>query len=149
MIRRPPRPTPTDTLVPYTTLFRSIPLGRRSFGVQAASRAYFDKDVDQLALHEMAFLAILPKAPETYGRAKNAEKALARRNFVLNEMHRNGWITAAQRDAAQAQPLGLTNAGYRAVAQVGGYYMEEVRRKLIEQFGETAEDGRSEEHTSE
>src|SRR3546814_2284093 len=81
-------------------------------------------------------------------------------------MHRNGWITAAQRDAAQAQPLGLTNAGYRAVAQVGGYYMEEVRRKLIEQFGETAEDGphsvyagglwvrtayddRSEEHTSE
>src|SRR3546814_11485955 len=94
MIRRPPRPTPTDTLVPYTTLFRSIPLGRRSFGVQAASRAYFDKDVDQLALHEMAFLAILPKAPETYGRAKNAEKALARRNFVLNEMHRNGWITA-------------------------------------------------------
>src|SRR3546814_5572439 len=61
-----------------------IPLGRRSFGVQAASRAYFDKDVDQLALHEMAFLAILPKAPETYGRAKNAEKALARRNFVLS-----------------------------------------------------------------
>jgi len=118
-----------------------IPLGRRSFGVQAASRAYFDKDVDQLALHEMAFLAILPKAPETYGRAKNAEKALGRRNFVLNEMHRNGWITAAQRDAAQAQPLGLTSAGYRAVAQVGGYYMEEVRRKLIEQFGETAEDG--------
>src|SRR3546814_18360175 len=89
----------------------------------------------------MAFLAILPKAPETYGRAKNAEKALARRNFVLNEMHRNGWITAAQRDAAQAQPLGLTNAGYPAGAQVGGYYMEEVRRTLFEQFGETAEDG--------
>src|SRR3546814_14582830 len=89
----------------------------------------------------MAFLAILPKAPETYGRAKNAEKALARRNFVLSEMTRNGWITATQRDAAQAQPLGLTSAGYRAVAQVGGYYMEEVRRKLIDLFGETADDG--------
>ena len=50
-----------------------IPLGRRSFGVQAAARAYFDKDVDQLALHEMAFLAILPKAPETYGRARNTD----------------------------------------------------------------------------
>lgn len=118
-----------------------IPLGRRSFGVQAASRAYFDKDVDQLALHEMAFLAILPKAPETYGRARNAEKALARRNFVLGEMARNGWITTAQRDAAQAMPLGLTETGNRAVAQVGGYYMEEVRRQLIDQFGETAEDG--------
>lgn len=118
-----------------------IPLGRRSFGVQAAARAYFDKDVDQLALHEMAFLAILPKAPETYGRARNAEKAITRRNFVLGEMYRNGWITAAQRDAAQAMPLGLTNSGNTAIAQVGGYYMEEVRRQLIDQFGETPDDG--------
>lgn len=118
-----------------------IPLGRRSFGVQAASRAYFDKDVDQLQLHEMAFLAILPKAPETYGRARNADKAMARRNFVLDEMYRNEWITAAQRDAAKAMPLGLTNTGNTAIAQVGGYYMEEVRRQLIGQFGETAEDG--------
>jgi len=118
-----------------------IPLGRRSFGVQAAARAYFDKDVDQLALHEMAFLAILPKAPETYGRARNADKAIARRNFVLSEMFRNGWITAAQRDAAQAMPLGLTNSGNTAIAQVGGYYMEEVRRQLIDQFGETPDDG--------
>jgi len=118
-----------------------IPLGRRSFGVQAAARAYFDKDVDQLALHEMAFLAILPKAPETYGRARNADKAIARRNFVLSEMFRNGWISAAQRDAARAMPLGLSDTGNKAVAQVGGYYMEEVRRQLIDQFGETPEDG--------
>lgn len=118
-----------------------IPLGRRSFGVQAASRAYFDKDVDQLKLHEMAFLAILPKAPETYGRARNAVKAKARRNFVLSEMFRNGWITQAQRDTAQAQPLGLSEGGNRAVAQVGGYYMEAVRRQLIADFGENAADG--------
>ncbi|SEH16698.1 penicillin-binding protein 1A [Sphingopyxis sp. YR583] len=118
-----------------------IPLGRRSFGVQAASRAYFDKDVDQLQLHEMAFLAILPKAPEKYGRARNAAEALARRNFVLGSMESNGWITAAQRDAARAMPLGLTNTGNTAVAQVGGYYMEEVRRQLIAQFGETADKG--------
>ncbi|HEY0594745.1 PBP1A family penicillin-binding protein, partial [Sphingopyxis sp.] len=118
-----------------------IPLGRRSFGVQAASRAYFDKDVDQLQLHEMAFLAILPKAPETYGRARNADKAMGRRNFVLNEMQRNGWITTAQRDAAKAMPLGLTDTGNRAIAQVGGYYMEEVRRQLIAEFGETADKG--------
>lgn len=118
-----------------------IPLGRRSFGVQAASRAYFDKDVDQLQLHEMAFLAILPKAPETYGRARNEAKAIGRRNFVLGEMYRNEWITAAQRDAAKAMPLGLTNSGNKAIAQVGGYYMEEVRRQLIAEFGETADKG--------
>ena len=118
-----------------------IPLGRRSFGVQAASRAYFDKDVDQLQLHEMAFLAILPKAPEKYGRARHAEEGVSRRNFILGQMHNNGWITAAQRDAARAMPLGLTNTGNTAVAQVGGYYMEEVRRQLIAEFGETSEDG--------
>jgi penicillin-binding protein 1A len=118
-----------------------IPLGRRSFGVQAASRAYFDKDVDQLKLHEMAFLAILPKAPETYGRARNADKAMARRNFVLAAMFKNGWITATQRDVAQAQPLGLSDSGNQAVAQVGGYYMEAVRRQLIAEFGETAAAG--------
>ena len=118
-----------------------IPLGRRAFGVQAASRAYFDKDVDQLQLHEMAFLAILPKAPEKYGRTRNEAEALARRNFVLGSMESNGWITAAQRDASRAMPLGLTNSGNTAIAQVGGYYMEEVRRQLIAQFGETADDG--------
>src|SRR3546814_20412499 len=66
-----------------------IPLGRRSFGVQAASRAYFDKDVDQLALHEMAFLAILPKAPENYGRTRFESEALARRNLV--QIGRTSW----------------------------------------------------------
>ncbi|MDO9362004.1 MAG: transglycosylase domain-containing protein [Sphingopyxis sp.] len=118
-----------------------IPLGRRSFGVQAASRAYFDKDVDQLQLHEMAFLAILPKAPEKYGRARFEREGLARRNFVLGSMYTNGWISAAQRDAARAMPLGLTRHSSAAIAQVGGYYMEEVRRQLIAQFGETADNG--------
>src|SRR3546814_577423 len=89
----------------------------------------------------MAFLAILPKAPEKYGRTRFESEALARRNFVLGSMEDNGWITAAQRDAARAMPLGLTDSGNRAVAQVGGYYMEEVRRQLIAEFGETAEDG--------
>ncbi len=117
-----------------------IPLGRRSFGVQAAARAYFDKDVDQLQLHEMAFLAILPKAPERYGRKGQEEAALERRNFVLDQMEVNGFITAAQRNAAAAQPLGLvTQRRERSVD--AGYFLEEVRRELIERFGENAEDG--------
>src|SRR3546814_14404241 len=106
-----------------------IPLGRRSFGVQAASRAYFDKDVDQLQLHEMSFLATLPKAPEKYGRTRFESEALAWRNFVLGSMEDYGWITAAQRDAARALPLGPTDSGNRAVAQVGGHYLGEVRHR--------------------
>lgn len=117
-----------------------IPLGRRSFGVQAASRAYFDKDVDDLGLHEMAFLAILPKAPERYGRKGQEQAALERRNFVLSQMEANGFITGSQRRAAAAKPLGLvTQRRERSVD--AGYFLEEVRRELIERFGENAEDG--------
>ena len=117
-----------------------IPLGRRSFGVQAAARAYFDKDVDDLELHEMAFLAILPKAPERYGREGQEAAALERRNFVLAQMEANGFITAAERQASAAMPLGLVRQ--RAERSVdAGYFLEEVRRQLIDQFGETAEDG--------
>lgn len=118
-----------------------IPLGRRSFGVQAAARAYFDKDVDGLALHEMAFLSILPKAPETYGRSKNADRAIQRRNWVLGQMRENGWITPVQQQAAAAQPLGIVAQRGNVFAQVGGYYMEQVRRDLIDRFGDNAKDG--------
>ncbi|MEY4722365.1 MAG: hypothetical protein RIQ46_2090, partial [Pseudomonadota bacterium] len=84
-----------------------IPLGRQSFGVQAAARAYFGKDVGELALYEAAFLAILPKAPERYGRARHAEAAIERRNWVLDQMVDNGWATPEQAAAAKAMPLGL------------------------------------------
>ncbi|MEE4153900.1 MAG: transglycosylase domain-containing protein [Erythrobacter sp.] len=117
-----------------------IPLGRRSYGVQAAARAYFDKDVGDLELHEMAFLAILPKAPERYGRAGQEQAALERRAFVLAQMEDNGFITADERAAAAARPLGLVRQRSQTSADAG-YFIEEVRRQLIERFGETAEDG--------
>ena len=118
-----------------------IPLGRRTFGVEAASQAYFGKSVDQLALHEMAFLAILPKAPETYSRAKFADRALERRNWALGEMRSNGWITDAQLAEARAQPLGLIPIQGSQYSNIGGYFTEEVRRQLIERFGETDKAG--------
>jgi len=118
-----------------------IPLGRQSFGVQAAAQAYFGKDVDQLALHEAAFLAILPKAPETYGRAKNVDRAITRRNWVLDQMLKNGWVTAAAAAAAKAQPLGLIPRRSVAYDPATGYFVEEVRRRLIAKYGENAETG--------
>jgi len=118
-----------------------IPLGRRSFGVQAAARAYFDKDVGELDLHEMAFLAILPKAPERYGRARNAELAIERRNYVLEQMAENEHITPAQAAAARAEPLGLIRQQPEPRSADAGYFLEEVRRQLIDRYGEQAEDG--------
>jgi penicillin-binding protein 1A len=114
-------------------------LGRNAYGVQAASRAYFDKDVADLQLHEVAFLAILPRAPSAYDPNRNGERAKERRDWVLGQMEANGKITAAQRAAAQAQPLGAVASAPPAIRNVGGYYMEEVRRELIQRFGEEAD----------
>jgi len=118
-----------------------IPLGRQSFGVQAASRAYFGKDVDQLKLNEAAFLAILPKAPEKYGRARYADVAVERRNYVLDQMVDNGWATRADADAAKAAPLGVVPRRVESYDPAVGYFVEEVRRELIGKYGEKAEDG--------
>ncbi|MEO7826278.1 MAG: transglycosylase domain-containing protein, partial [Allosphingosinicella sp.] len=118
-------------------------LGRNAYGVQAAARAYFDKDVEQLQLHEVAYLAILPKAPSNYDPDRRTERALDRRNWVLGEMERNGKITAAARAAAQAEPLGAVRFASNSVRNVGGYFVEEVRRQLMVRWGEQAEKGQN------
>ncbi len=118
-----------------------IALGRQAFGVEAAAQAYFGKSVDQLALHEMAFLAILPKAPEKYGRAKNEASAITRRNWALGQMRAQNWITDAQVAEASAQPLGLIPQTASTFEAKGGYFVEEVRRLLKERFGETDKEG--------
>src|SRR3954470_5016440 len=116
-------------------------LGRNAYGVQAASRAYFDKDVSQLTLPEFAYLAILPKAPNNYDPETRTERALARRNYVLREMEKNGKISAAQRAEAEAAPLGTVRGPQNSVRNIGGYFMEELRRELIARYGEGTEKG--------
>ncbi len=120
----------------------SIFLGRNAYGIQAAARAYFDKDINELTLPEAAYLAVLPKAPSNYDPVRATQKALDRRNYVLREMSRNGHITEAQWHEAAAQPLGTIRYGSNEkFQQQGGYFMEEVRREIIKQFGEAAKDG--------
>jgi penicillin-binding protein 1A len=116
-------------------------LGRNAYGVQSASRAYFAKDVGDLTLPEMAYLSILPKAPANYSPDRYPERAIERRNWVLGEMRDNGFITEAQMREAQAAPLGTVRRASRPKENVGSYYMEEVRRELIQRFGETDKDG--------
>ncbi len=120
----------------------SIFLGRNAYGVQAASRAYFDKDVADLTLPEAAYLAVLPKAPSNYDPVRATERALGRRNYVLREMQNNGYISEEERLAAARTPLGTIRYGSSTkFRDQGGYFMEEVRRDLMRRFGETAEDG--------
>ena len=116
-----------------------IPLGRQAFGVQAAAQAYFGKDVGELTLAEDAFLAALPRGPEIYGRAKNADRAIERRNWVIDQMVRNEVVTQAEADQAKAQPLGIIPKRGDNWDPANGYFVEEVRRLLIDKYGENAE----------
>lgn len=113
-------------------------LGRNAYGVQSASRAYFDKDVSDLQLHEMAYLAILPKAPSNYSPERYKERALIRRNWVLKQMRENGFITTQAMQAAQAMPLSIVARAARKHRDIGGYFLEEVRRQLIASYGENS-----------
>jgi penicillin-binding protein 1A len=116
-------------------------LGRNAYGVEAAAHAYFDKELDELTLGQLAYLAILPKGPANYDPFRNTERALERRNYVLREMVNNGFVTAAQARAAAEEPIGAIARRTPKFERVGGYFVEEVRRQLIDRFGETADDG--------
>ena len=120
-----------------------IELGRSSFGVQAAARAYFGKDVSELALHEAAYLAVLPKGPANYRPERFYNKAMTRRNFILGQMLDNDYVTQAEHDAAVAMPLGTIDRASGGTDLPGGYFMEEVRRLLIDKFGENSNGGRN------
>lgn len=118
-------------------------LGRNAYGVQAAAQAYFGKDVDALELHEMAYIAILPKGPSNYRPETQEQRAIERRNWALNEMRRNGWITDAEYSSATAMPLGAIERTGPRYERVGGYFVEEVRRQLIDNFGESNDEGQN------
>ena len=119
-----------------------IALGRNAFGVEAASYAYFGKDLNQLDLAQMAYLAILPKGPSNYDPVRHKDRALDRRAYVLREMLKNGFITQAQHDSAMAEPLGTVPRQTPKIETAGsGYFVEEVRRQLIDKFGEDEKAG--------
>ena len=120
----------------------SIFLGRNAYGVQAAARAYFDKDVNELTLPEAAYLAMLPKAPSNYDPVRaTAEGARPPQLCPAGDVQATATSREDQWQAAAAMPLGTIRYGSNEkFRQQGGYFMEEVRRELIKQFGEDAEE---------
>jgi penicillin-binding protein 1A len=110
-----------------------IYLGHGTYGFEAASEFYFSKHVRDLNLQESALLAALPKGPEYYSPLRNPERALRRRNLVLNEMLEDGKITLDQANAAKAAPLGLHIE--TPPNSIAPYFVEEVRRQLEKEYG--------------
>lgn len=118
-------------------------LGRSAYGVQASAFAYFNKPAEELSLSQTAFLAVLPKAPSNYNPSTERGKvrALARRNWVLGQMADNGYITVAEARAAQAEPLVVVNRAEIPRDRTGAYFIEDIRRELVEKYGEEGAHG--------
>ena len=114
-----------------------IYLGYGSYGVAAAALNYFDKALDQLELHEMAYLAALPKAPSNYHPTRRTKAAVGRRNWVLMQMQENGYITNEETALAQSKALGVKKASGSDSANAP-YFTEEVRQELAESYGTKA-----------
>ncbi|WP_375615188.1 penicillin-binding protein 1A [Bartonella sp. AC10YNML] len=112
-----------------------IYLGRGTYGIAAASLTYFNKSVNDLTLEQCAYLAALPKGPANYDPFKNTQRAIERRNWVIDRMIANGYVTREQGEKAKAKPLGVTIRGSDSYVFAADYFTEEVRRRLIHRYG--------------
>ncbi|SDY01241.1 penicillin-binding protein 1A [Citreimonas salinaria] len=115
-------------------------LGQNAYGVTAAAQVYFNKTLSQLAPHEAATLASMPKAPSNYHPVRNADRLLDRRNFVLREMYENGYIDRGTYLVEEAQPLRSVQNDdfepYQRAMPPRDYFTDEIRRQLSRDFGE-------------
>jgi len=113
-----------------------IYLGLGAYGIAAASLVYFDKSVNDLTVAEAAYLAAMPKAPGALHPVRNHDRAVERRNYVIDRLLENGWIKQAEADKARKDPLVVTNRSNVARTFAGEYFAEEVRRDIFERYGE-------------
>ena len=110
-----------------------IYFGSGAYGVEAASRIYFDKSVKDLNLSECALLAGLPRSPKYYSPFKDPEHALGRRAYVINRMLKLGYIEEEEAKKAKKAPVPV-----QPQLSAGGpapYFVEYIRQKVEERFG--------------
>ena len=110
-----------------------INLGNGAYGVETASQRYFGKSVRDLNIAEAATLAALPKAPERYNPRRYPDRAIQRRNTIIELMRANGAISDADASLAKAYPLRL--ATKVESGETAPYFVEWIRQQLDAQFG--------------
>lgn len=111
-----------------------IYLGFGAYGVAAASLNYFNKSLDELTLEEAAFLAALPKAPANYNPHRHYERAKSRRDWVIERMEEDGYITHEDAETAISKPI-LTREQDATEFATAAFFAEDVRRKLVDMYG--------------
>ncbi|MBV8823534.1 MAG: penicillin-binding protein 1A [Bradyrhizobiaceae bacterium] len=114
-----------------------IYLGMGAYGIAAASLLYFDKSVDQLTIAEAAYLAGLPKAPNNYHPFRARERAIERRNYVIDRLVEDRYISPQDGEKAKKEPLNVTPRPTGAHIFAAEYFAEEVRREIYDKYGET------------
>src|SRR6056300_110278 len=112
-----------------------IYLGERSYGIASASMTYFDKSIKDINNAEAALLAALPKAPSKYNPYRNFETVNARKNWVLERMYENNFINKQDLDKSLKYKINLKKRNLE-IDSSPAYFIEEVRKNLIEQYGE-------------
>jgi penicillin-binding protein 1A len=112
--------------------------GLGSYGIAGAALTYFDKSVNELTTSEAAYLAALPKGPSNYHPFRHTERALERRNWVIDQMVENNYISREEADKAKAEGLGVKPRRGGTYLFAGEYFTEEVRREISARYGQTA-----------
>ncbi len=110
--------------------------GRRAYGIAGASLNYFNKPLNKLSLGEMAYLAGLVKGPANYQLDNNKDRAINRRNYVLNRMAQDGYITAEQAALAKLEDLVISERLRGDEYLAAEYFVAEVRKQINGLYGE-------------
>ena len=121
----------------FTLYANQINLGHGAYGVEAASRLYFDKPAKELTLEEAAMIAAIIQAPGRLSPFVNPKATLTRRNYVLQRMAEEGYISADEAHDAQQRPLVLQGQ-QRPEPSIAPYFVEEIRKSLEQQYGADA-----------
>ncbi len=112
-----------------------IYLGSGAYGVAAAAQVYFNKSIDELSVEESALLATLPKAPSKLDPRKNMAKAKARRDWVINRMADEGFISEKQADEAVEKPITLNDFKEDGEVTKAEFFADSVKKELTDLYG--------------
>src|SRR5919204_5111642 len=118
----------------FTIYCNQMYLGHGAYGIEAASRLYFNKSNKQLTLEEAAVIAGIFQTPERQSPFVDVKRATARRNVVLQRMADEGYISQQQADAAKAKPI-VTRGQPSQPPGIAPFFVEEVRKHLEHQYG--------------
>lgn len=118
-----------------TMYLNTVFFGYKCYGLKAAVRHYFDKEVSGLTADECALLAGILPAPNTYNPIRDPDEALRRRDLVLEAMHDTKRLSTRDYQQLRRRPLGTRNTGRAATYDLGPYFIEQVRQQLEKEFG--------------